>query len=287
VEDIRNKFKDPKKAAKVGTGNNLRQLGPDDFIKMPDWWQESTGTYGMPYGRMVLIAGNADSGKTAIAIQAIKAAQEQGCGIIYAETENKTSEIDFINWGVEPSQIMVVQSSIAEELFEYIFQMWEYFKNKYPDAPLLVVVDSIGNMLSSRDADIDLTEQASQPGGKGKINRLGLSKMLSKMHEDNAAVLLISYTYDNMGSPGKTNAGGNALNFFSSLTYQTSRKSWLEKTVQGEKQRVGAEVVYKLYKNHLNRDNPGKKEIIFRITSGNIEFVNKNKDVKLDSRLDD
>ena len=118
---------------------------------------------------------------------------------------------------------------------------------------------------------------ASQPGGKGKINRLGLNKMLSKMHEDNAAVLLISYTYDNMGSPGKTNAGGNALNFFSSLTYQTARKGWVEKTVKGEKQRIGADVTLKLFKNHINRENPGDKVINLRITNGGIEYMSGKK----------
>ena len=277
VDNLRKKFNDPKKANKIGTGNNLLQLGPEDFIKMPDWWQQSTGTYGMPFGRMVLLAGNSDSGKTAIAIQSIKAALDQGCGVIYAETENKTNEQDFIRWGVDPTQIMVIQSSIAEELYEYMFSMWEAFRAEYPDSPLFVVIDSLGNMLSLRDSDIDLTEQSSQPGGKGKINRLGLNKMLSKMHEDNAAVLLISYTYDNMGSPGKTNAGGNALNFFSSLTYQTARKGWVEKTVKGEKQRIGADVTLKLFKNHINRENPGDKVINLRITNGGIEYMSGKK----------
>ena len=42
-----------------------------------------------------------------------------------------------------------------------------------------------------------------------------------------------------------------AMDYFSCLTYQTSRKGWLEKTVKGEKKRYGARVRWTLYKNHL------------------------------------
>jgi RecA/RadA recombinase len=273
VEDIRSSIKDESKACKIGTGNALRQLTEADFIPMPDWWKKATGTHGMPFGRYVLVAGGSDSGKTSVAIQAIKAAQEHGCGIIYAETESKTNEQDFIDWGVDPSQIIVVQSTVGEELFTRLFDAWDKFKEIYPEAPLFVVVDSIGNMISMRDSEIDFMEQNSQMGQKGKFNRLALSNMIARMHEDNTAVLLISYTYDNMGSPGKTNAGGNALNFYSSLTYQTSRKGWYEKTIKGDKVRVGADVSWRLTKNHINKSNPGPKEVIFRITAEGIQYL--------------
>lgn len=273
VADIRKNIKDDRKQMSIGTGNDLRQLTEKDFIHLPEWWQTATGTFGMPFGRIVLVAGGSDSGKTSLAIQAIKSALDQDCGVIYAETENKTTEKDFVAWGVDPTQIILVRSSVAEELAERLFEAWDGFKSKYPDAPLFVVLDSLGNMISIRDSEIDLTEQSSQPGGKGKINRLLLNKMVSKMHEDNTAVLLISYTYDNMGgSHGKTNAGGNALNFFSVLTYQTSRKSWLERTEKGQKVRYGAEVTWKLFKNHINKDSP-VKDAVFHITAEGIKHV--------------
>jgi len=273
VNKIRASFKNEKLGYKIGTGSNLKVLEEKDFIKLPNWWREPTQTFGIPFGRMTIIAGQPDSGKTSLAIQAIKAAVEQGCIVIYTETEGKTTEKDFLAWGVDPNQIIVVSSVIAEEAFELTFKAWEAAKDEYPETPLLVVFDSLGNVISQRDSDIDLTEQSSQPGGKGKINRIGLNKMIAKMSEDNAAVLLITYTYDLMGSPGKKNAGGDAMNFFSILTYQTARKKWLEKTVKGEKQRIGAEVIFKLYKNHINKENPGKKEIYFQITKEGMSYI--------------
>lgn len=261
------------KAANIGLGSDLRGIGDDDFIIMPDWWQKGTNTKGIPYGKIVMIAGDSDSGKTSCAIAAMKAAQSQEVAVLYVESEGKTSTEDLSNWGVDASQIMLVQESIAERAFEAMFSLWDGFFDTYPEGKLLVIFDSLGNVVSARDADMDLNTAHQKPGGKGQINRLGLNKLVAKRDEDEVAVLIINYTYDNIGSPGKTNAGGKAVNFFSSLTYQTSRKQWLEKTVKGEKHRIGARVQWKLFKNHLNKSAPGPKVIELDITKDGIELV--------------
>jgi len=276
VEDVRKTFKGKENISKrIGKGSDLRELEEKDYIRLPSFWQDSTKTFGLPFGKVVLIAGPSDSGKTSLAIEAMKAAQAQGCGVLYIETENKTAAKDLTSWGVDADQVMMIHSAIAEEAFELCCQTWDSFKKQYKDTPLLVIIDSLGNMLSKRDSDLDLTEQSQSPGGKGRINRLGLNKLIAKMQEDNTALLLISYTYDNMGSVGKTVAGGGSLGFFSSLTYQTSRKSWLERVVKGEKQRYGARVIYKLQKNHLQKENVGAKEILFDITKEGMALVNQ------------
>lgn len=273
ANDVRKNFKDSPMSKRIGVGTALSKLEDKDYIKLPQWWQDCTGVPGLPFGKLVMIAGDSDSGKTSAAIEAMKAAQTQGVGVIYVETEGKTTEKDLVNWGVDPGQMLLVQSGIAEEAFELLFAAWDSFKAKYPGAPLLVIFDSIGNVVSQRDSEIDLTEQNSQPGGKGKINRLAINKMIAKRDEDKAAILIVNYTYDNMGSPGKTNAGGKAVNFFSSLTFQTSRRGWVEKTVKGEKIRIGADVTWKLFKNHLDRSGQSKKEFVLRITSEGIKVV--------------
>lgn len=276
AEKIKKTFKGDEKAANmIGVGSNLKQLTDEDFIRMPSFWTDpdSTNTKGIPYGKVTMLAGTPDSGKSSVAIMAMKAAQEQGAAVIYAETEGKTTEKDLIAWGVDPTQIMLIQARTAERVFTGIIRAWDTIKDAHPSVNLFVVIDSLGNVVSERDSELDMMEGVQQIGGKGKLNRLGLNKIIGKMEQDNAAILLINYTYDNLGSPGKTNAGGQALNFFSSLTYQTARKSWIEKTVDGKKVRTGAEVIFRLYKNHLNKEAPGAKEIIFKITSDGIELV--------------
>lgn len=256
---------------KIGVGSNLSTLDPEkDFIKMPEWWKTATNTPGIAFGRLTMIAGEPDSGKTSAAIVAMKAAQEQGCGVIYVETENKTSETDLKNWGVDTDNIIVAKATVAETAYTLLFEAWDMFLEKFPDVPLLVVFDSIGNTISQRDSEIDLLEDHQKPGGKGQINRLGIQKMIARMEETNTAVFLVNYTYDNIGSVGKTNAGGKTVNFASSLTYQTSRKKTLYDT-KGVKR--GVECVWKLYKNHIYKDNPGVKQFEIRITKEGIEYL--------------
>lgn len=274
VDDVQKLYnKDPDRLNRIAVGDNLRSMADGAFLTMPEWYQKATNTKGLPFGGMVMIAGDSDSGKTSCAIAAMKAAQEQEVAIIYVETEGKTTTQDLINWGVDPSQVMLVKSSIAEEAFDMLFKMWDGFTNKYPNEKLLVIFDSIGNVVSKHDLEMDMTTTNQKPGGKGKTNRQGMNALIVRSRKGSAATLVINYTYDNIGSPGKTNAGGKSLNLFSSLTYQTSRKGWLEKTVKGQKVRIGAKVQWKLFKNHIDKQNPGPKVVELDITKDGVSLA--------------
>lgn len=244
--------KDQRMANQVGDGLTLEEIStnPADYVVMDPWWEEKFGVMGLKFGHMVQVAGKSDSGKTSISLAAMKKAQEQGFGIIYVETESKTGPEDLISAGIDPAGCICVNSSITEEAFELGLKAWESFFVDFPSEKLLFVYDSFGNTVSQRDSGLSMTEKGSMVGGHAKTNRLGLSAMRAKMIKDPVAVLLINRTYDNMNSPGKTNAGGDAINFFSMLTVQTARKGWYEKTVKGEKVRAGAIVIWNVYKNH-------------------------------------
>lgn len=274
VKDVQKLYnKDPDKLSRISVGDNLRSMADGDFLTMPEWYQKATNTKGLPFGGMVMIAGDSDSGKTSCAIAAMKAAQEQGVAVLYVETEGKTTTQDLLNWGVDASQVMLVKSSIAEEAFDMLFKTWDAFAKAYPEAKLLVIFDSIGNVVSKHDLEMDMTVTNQKPGGKGKTNRQGMNSLIVRSRKGNAATLVINYTYDNIGSPGKTNAGGKSLNLFSSLTYQTSRKGWLEKTVKGQKVRIGAKVQWKLFKNHIDKQNPGPKVVELDITKDGVTLA--------------
>lgn len=270
VSDVQKLYNKKESMSEIGVGDSLKSMTDGDFITMPEWWQKATNTKGLPYGAMVMIAGDSDSGKSSCAIEAMKAAQAQGVAVLYVETEGKTTTQDLLNWGVDPTQVMLVKSSVAEEAFDRLFKLWDAFSKKYPEGKLLVIFDSIGNVVSRHDLEMDMTTTNQKPGGKGKTNRQGINSLVARSRKGTTATLVINYTYDNIGSPGKTNAGGKALNLFSSLTYQTSRKGWLEKTVKGAKVRYGAKVQWKLFKNHVDKANPGPKVVELDISKDGI-----------------
>jgi RecA/RadA recombinase len=273
AEDVRKIFKGSKLPDKVGTGNRLRQLTDKDFLKMPKWWVDATKTPGLPYGAGVQLAGKTDSGKTSAALEAIKCAIEQDHGVIYIETENKTTERDLLKKGIDPSQVFIIRTTVSEEAFELLFSTWDLFHKNYPNQPLLIVWDSFGNTVSQRDSELSMIDGKQRPGGKGTANRLGLSKLISKFEQSSkVALLIVNYTYANIGAPGNKNAGGEALGLLSSLIYQTARRGWIEKTVKGEKVRLGAQVQWTLNKNHVFKDSPGPKQVLLNITSDGISY---------------
>lgn len=244
-----------------------------EFVEMPTWWQQATNTRGIPFRKIVMIAGDSDSGKTSCSIAAVKAAQEQGVGVLYVETEGKTTKKDFTDWGVDPKRLHILQESVVENIYDEVLSFIDDQIANKPDTKLLIVFDSIGSVISKHDAERDMATSGTKPGGKGKSNREGLNKLIAKRTQHDIALLIINYTYDNIGSPGKTNAGGKAVNFFSSLTYQTTRKGWFEGTVKGEKVRKGAIVSWKLFKNHINRSEPGPKVVEFKISAEGFEYL--------------
>lgn len=261
------------KRPKIMLAEDMPDAADLEYVVMPEWWQKATNTKGLPFRKIVMIAGDSDSGKTSCSIAAIKAAQEQGVTVLYIETEGKITKKDFTDWGVDPNKVFVMQESIAEEIYDAACEFVDERIRDYPGEKLLVIIDSVGNVLSQRDAERSLADSSSQPGGKGKTNREGLNKLMSKRCMVDVALLIVNYTYDQLGGHGKINAGGKAVNFFSSLTYQTSRKGWYEVTVKGEKVRKGVYVSWKLFKNHLSRSNPGPKNIEFLITSEGFKLI--------------
>jgi hypothetical protein len=137
--------KDPDKANKIGLGSSLKSLETAPCVVMPEWWQKATNTKGLPFGQIVQIAGDSDSGKTSMAIETMKAAISQGIAVLYVETENKTTKEDLEAWGVDTSQVMLVKSAVAEEAATLMFGLWDEFYKSYPEGKLVGIVDSWGN----------------------------------------------------------------------------------------------------------------------------------------------
>ena len=205
---------------------------------------------------------------TSLALESMLRAQQQGVGVIYVETEGKTSEQDLVNKGIDPKGIMTVSSAITEEAFDGALRAWSKFYEDYPGERLLLVYDSYGNTVSQRDATIDMTKQDQKPGGAAKTNRMGINTMIARMQIDKVAVLIVNYTYSNIGNPmakGQVNAGGKALNFFSMLTLQSTRLGWIDAVRGGKNVRLGAKVRWRVYKNHYAKtlvDENGKQILL-------------------------
>lgn len=275
--------KDERRQNQFGLGNSLESVSsdPKDFVVLPEWFKTQFGVLGLPFGKWVQISGKPDAGKTTLSLLSIKAAQEQGHAVIYVETEGKTGPEDLLNAGIDPKKVLTISTSITEEMFDGVNRALDVISDKYPEAKILLVIDSYGNTSSMRDSELNQTEKVAQVGGAAKSNRLGLGAIRARQLKIDIAVLVVNYSYANIGSVGETNAGGRALEFYSSIIINASRKAWYEKTVNGQKVRAGADVLWKTTKNHpakALKDENGEqimlpKQTILRISGDGVKLI--------------
>ncbi|MCG3175433.1 MAG: Protein RecA [Candidatus Omnitrophica bacterium] len=284
VERMKELFKkDEKRADQFGLGDSLEKVSsnPSDYIVLPEWWKTHFGIIGIPFGKWIQLSGKPDSGKTTTCLEAIKQAQLQNHIVIYVETEGKTTPEDLITYGIDPNGVMTICTNITEELWENVNTALDVIKDTYPDAKVLLVIDSYGNTTSMRDSEMKFTESSGMVGGQAKTNRAGIQSIVAKQLQQDIAVLVVNYSYANIGSVGETNAGGRALEFIAALIINCSRVSDYTKTVKGKTVKAGINTRFRVTKNHFAKalkDEEGKaillpKDCNLRITSEGISVV--------------
>jgi RecA/RadA recombinase len=277
--------KDERRANQFGLGNSLETMSenPEDYIVMPEWFKRYYGVMGYPIGKWTQYSGKPDAGKTTACLMAMKAAQDQGFAIVYVETEGKTSERDLLAAGIDPAGVITVNTNITEEVFEGACIALDQIENDYPGAKVLLVIDSYGNTTSMRDSEIKFTEKVGMVGGAAKTNRMGIGAINAKMLTQKISVIIVNYSYANLGSVGETNAGGRALEFACALIISASRVSNYEVTRGGIKVKAGINGRYRTTKNHYIKGltNPDgtpympPKDLNFRITAEGFTVIEK------------
>lgn len=275
--------KDTRRANQFGLGSSLAIMSnnPTDYIVMPEYFKQHFGIMGYPFGKWTQYSGKPDSGKTTACLLAMKAAQEQGHAIVYVETEGKTSEGDLLTAGIDPAGVITINTNITEEVFEGATLALDQIANDFPDAKVLLIIDSYGNTTSMRDSEIKFTEQVGMVGGHAKTNRNGIGAINARQLKQNISVLIINYSYANIGSVGETNAGGRALEFACSLIISASRVSDYTMTRSGVKVKAGINGRYRTTKNHYVKglvDEQGNaillpRDLNFRISADGFQVL--------------
>ena len=249
------------------TGDNIvLSENPSDYIvsKGVSFWKPLTGIMGIPYGRVVQIAGRPDSGKTTTAMMFMKAAQDVGTLTILWDTEGKFSAKRYKNSvGGNPSNLLVVTNkSITEGIKQVSFFIKEA-KAQNPDVKIFVVWDSVGASLNTTE-DIDDEENedySKQPGVTAKQVTYAIKKLNAIIArgrnrltgEETIAACCVNQVYAQIGFmlSGYKEKGGDGLYYFSSIILNLTKKKELNRVRQGLKLKYGIVTRAKVKKNHL------------------------------------
>lgn len=205
---------------------------------------------GIPQGRWSRFYGSFSSGKTRVAMNVIKQAQDLGLSCVYYNVEKQYTPEAFERVGIDLSALKVIEGSTVEGVGEKLEAMLGAFH--------LHVIDSCSNAISIDELNTEPEDW--RPGIKART----WSKMLNRAHErfdhkDNT-VVLVDQMSKNFGGGGKMRGGateepkgGMFLGFLSSMSLKFSKGKWL------------------LYDDHGNLTTDEKKWAKKKTASGNME----------------
>jgi recombination protein RecA len=256
---------------------------------------------GFPVGRISMVVGEKSSGKSLIAIEAVKDTQRQGGIAIYGDLEGTLDKNFAKNLGVDIERMIYFHPNTIEEFFngadKFIQIILEKTKDK-KDKPIITLIwDSVVATKTEAEEDSDYGDKkyASQAG----IIAPAIRKLNSKLGVANVCFLMLNQLRQNMNraniySPKFVIPGGEACQFYPSVILMLKRKSKLmiEDMIMGyetealtQKNKVsgdGRSCIFNIYFNkgveevEAILDLLREKEKFTTVNRDNTSFVDEN-----------
>lgn len=275
--DVRKLYsKDEKSSSMIKTGDSIRQeYTSKDGVPWPENHPISqlVALPCLPYGKIAQLSGNPDTGKSTFCGQIMASAQKSGHVVILMDTEDKMDAKRYDkHFGGNSKELILIQTNEILQGGEKVRKVILATKERYPDAKILFVWDSVGGAQSRSHAERELdSEKHGQPGQDAKENGQVMKMLIALMNKfpGSIAVVLANQVYAKIGfmAHGDQESGGKKIEFHSSLIIQFKRIKELTKTVKGMKMKYGILSKGVVKKNHLSQSEMSVKELTFEITA--------------------
>lgn len=173
---------------------------------------------GYPNARSLGIAGDTGTGKTFLALNAVKGAQEGGRFVFYIDTEGALDRKDFTNFGIDLDMLKYRRIDIISDLKFYINDIIKTATTK-PDIKLLVVVDSVTMLETDKQvADVDAGKNANDMGLIAKELRSLFKSFTLELSNLKIPLIFTNHIYDGTGMFAKTSvSGGKGASYAASV----------------------------------------------------------------------
>jgi RecA/RadA recombinase len=198
-----------------------------------------------------------------------------GVTVILVDTEKKFSKERFEHMGGDSEKLLLIDADTLEEAFFALDETLKVIFSTDDDSKVLIVFDSIGGTPAMAEAgsSADETLQLAIPAKVIKRNlRVFVPKWLSN-HD--VAMIVINTNYANIGSVGRSNSGGDGLEFASAFIIQLSRVKDLLCTENNIRKVKGIVSRASVTKNHLQNSAVTVKSLDFEIYAYEVKLIDK------------
>ena len=244
------KIKDAVKSISKATGAVPSNMS--DLTKITDWL--STGSYainrcitgdiykGFPQGRISIIYGESQSGKSLIvANTVIEALKNDKVDIVYYLDSEGGGLWDYLDkHGVDRSKIEYIAVADVEECKKALINIYDTLdqaKKDYEKDPdnndnirAMVILDSFGALSSQKSLTdiIDKDKVVSDMGSSARAKNDMMALVMMRVVRTNCALLVVNHTYENpaqlYASKYKEMPGGKKLQYSAHVMLQTNKK---------------------------------------------------------------
>ena len=219
---------------------------------------------GIPSNKVTALAGESSTGKTFFALSVCKNFLEQNPkgNVLYFESESAISKDMMADRGLDVKRVGVVPVVTVQEFRTQAMKIVsEYEKlNKDDRPPLLMVLDSLGNLSTSKEIEDSAAGKDTRDMTRAQVIKSIFRVLTLNLGRANIPLLVTNHTYEVVGSyvPMKEMSGGTGLK------YAASNIIFLSKA----KEKDGTEVVGNLItatnrKSRFTKENSKVKVRLF------------------------
>ena len=243
----------------IVTASETRETG----LKLPSTFYLLNDTLGggIPWGKILEVAGEESSGKSLIAYNFAHVCQELGGHVIWVDAEqawmNSWAEIN----GVDPEHVTVINDTRIEVISDIIADLVMYWRSQLVNnEPILLIVDSIAALDCSENIDAKMVDGKAEMGGRAKalykyfrirnelFYRLGVTQIYINQLR---TALNVGFGKDN-----STTTGGAALKFFASIRLAFYAGKSITVKQNGKERKAGKLVTIRTLKNKVAPPKP-------------------------------
>jgi len=201
---------------------------------------------GLPRGRVIEIYGPESSGKTTLALHAIKEFQATGGQAAFVDAEHALDPEYAAKIGVDVDNLLIAQPDTGEQALEIVEKLVR------SGAVDVIVIDSVAALTPRAEIEGDMG--GSLPGLQARLMSQALRKLTAIAHKSGTTLIFINQIRMKIGvmfGNPETTSGGNALKFYASVRLDIRRIGKIETGTNDQKQVIGNLTRVKVVKNKV------------------------------------
>lgn len=264
---------------KTKIGSSMAHFKPQTWIPMSNAFQKVTGLPGIPEGHLVVNFGKSDTGKSTMALELAKHAQEQGVLVVFLITEKKWSWERCAEIGINVDECIIRDDiDFIEEGCDVIEEILKDQVEGRLARDVVFIWDSIGATPSKKE--FEAGEEEGKSGGgmmvTARVLRERITRRISfkinntrrETHPYNATLFIVNQAYQSPpsfvgGQTTLTPYGGDALTYSATLVFRMggvmSNSSKVKATKDGLQMAFAIKSALVVQKNHITNVSPDGK----------------------------